>query len=90
MTFGEKLRQLRKGAGLSVKEMAKAAGISEVACYLMQRGNTSPKFDTAIRLARALGVSTSIFEDCVFPVNGSRTEEGKRNMSQARKRRHSK
>jgi transcriptional regulator with XRE-family HTH domain len=58
MTFGERLRQLRELAGLSQRELARRANIPQPVVSDVERGHQkSIKFDTARRIARALGVT---------------------------------
>jgi tetratricopeptide (TPR) repeat protein/transcriptional regulator with XRE-family HTH domain len=54
-TFGQLLRRLRKNAGLTQKELACAAGVSERAVSDLERGiNQTARAETARRLATAL------------------------------------
>ncbi|MEO3978030.1 helix-turn-helix domain-containing protein [Streptomyces sp. CAU 1734] len=55
--FGQRLRALRLGAGLSQEELAEAAGVSVRALAYMERGHTTgPQRRTVQALARALGL----------------------------------
>jgi transcriptional regulator with XRE-family HTH domain len=52
------LRQLRAGAQLTQRELAKAAGVSPRAVSDLERGvNRTARQDTAVRLAGALGLA---------------------------------
>ena len=51
------LRAARVNAGLSVKEAAAAANISEDTLYRYEAGKVSPKIGTAIALANLYGKS---------------------------------
>lgn len=54
--FGQKLRDLRQRAGMTQKELAHAAGLSESALRSYELGDRSPKAGIYERLAKALGV----------------------------------
>jgi transcriptional regulator with XRE-family HTH domain len=62
MNFGERLKELRDKAGLSQQELADKAGIHRVAVARIETGERSPAWDTAMKLAAALGVSCAAFE----------------------------
>jgi transcriptional regulator with XRE-family HTH domain len=54
--FGEHLRALRKGAGLSQRELAARAGIDFTYLSKIENGRVDPPGETTLRaLARALG-----------------------------------
>ena len=56
--FAGLLRQLRVGAGLTQRELAKAAGVSPRSVSDLERGiNRTARQDTAVRLADALGLA---------------------------------
>jgi transcriptional regulator with XRE-family HTH domain len=63
MPFNERLKQLRKERGLSQDGLAKAAGLSTDTVAKLERPNKEPSWDTAVKLARALGVSLDDFRD---------------------------
>ena len=52
-----KLYILRKAMGLTQKQVAMLAGVSEAAICLYEKGERSPNLTTAKRLADALGVT---------------------------------
>lgn len=58
MEFNEKLRLLRKNAGLTQRQVADAVGVTYRTYQNYEAGASSPSGDTASRLAAALGVST--------------------------------
>lgn len=60
-TFGARLLDLRSSASLTQAELAKAAGTTQQAVALWERGLRRPGWDQVIRLAAALGVSTEDF-----------------------------
>ena len=55
--FGDELRRLRRGAGLSQETLAARAGLSPEAVSLLERGRRSPRLTTMRLLAEAMGVS---------------------------------
>jgi len=74
---GQRLRELRKERGLTLRTLAERSGISLNAVSLIERGQTSPTVGTLHRLAAAMGVRVADFfgppevEDVVFvPANG--------------------
>jgi transcriptional regulator with XRE-family HTH domain len=64
MTFAEKLRQLRDGAGLSEAKLAEAAGLTFASVHGYGLGRRTPSFPAVVKLARALGVTCEAFADC--------------------------
>jgi transcriptional regulator with XRE-family HTH domain len=52
--FGQKVRQLRTARGLTQPQLADEAGLSEEWIRRIERGSTSPSFDTIEAIARAL------------------------------------
>ena len=63
MSFSEQLRELRKKAGLSQDGLAKAAGLSTDTVSKLERPGKEPAWDTAVKLAAALGVQLDAFKD---------------------------
>lgn len=57
--FGQKLRELRKSAGLTQEEMAEKSAISVDFLSLIERGRNSPSFDNLEGMARALRLSVA-------------------------------
>ena len=51
------LREARLQALLSMRQLARKAGISPTTIYLLETGQRSPQLLTAYKLSRALGVS---------------------------------
>ncbi len=56
-TFGERLKQLRKKAGLTQTELADLVGVHETTIRRWENNNDKPMPDSFSRLAKALGVS---------------------------------
>lgn len=65
MTFGEKLVQLRKEAGLTQEKLARAADISIGNVKNYEQGLRYPRWDIVFKLADALGKDCSVFRECV-------------------------
>ena len=55
--FGIRLRARRDALGLTLKAVAERAGCSESELSLIERGRHRPKFETAMAIADALGVT---------------------------------
>lgn len=57
MTIGDRIRQLRHKARLSVAELARAAQLTENTIYRLEGESRQPRADTVLALAAALDVS---------------------------------
>lgn len=57
--FGRNLKRARKAAGLSQEAAAFRAGLHRTEIGLLERGERTPRIDTAAKLAGALGVSAA-------------------------------
>lgn len=58
LRFGDQLRQLREGGGLTQEELAERSGVSKETISLIERGQVRrPRKDTVTRLADALGIT---------------------------------
>ncbi len=55
-TIGEKIRTVRKDAGLTQTQLAELMGTTQQAVYLYERGENSHKIDTVAKIAEALKV----------------------------------
>lgn len=53
----EALKRVRKHAGMSLQDVAKATGMLPQAIAKAERPGTDPRFSTVVRIAAALGVS---------------------------------
>ncbi len=60
--FGVRLRQLREQKRMTVQELAEASGLTRQAVGLIERGERSPSWETAVALADGLGVSVEDFQ----------------------------
>lgn len=56
-----RLRELREGRGISMRQLAAQSGLSANALSMIERGKTSPSVSTLYKLADALGVSITAF-----------------------------
>jgi len=59
--FSSKLKELRESKGLSQKQLAEIAGLSQRAVSHWEQGLRSPSWDAVLALADALGVSCEVF-----------------------------
>lgn len=57
----QRLRELREGRGISMRQLATRSGLSANALSMIERGKTSPSVSTLYKLADALGVSITAF-----------------------------
>ena len=64
MTFAERLRGLREGAGLSEAKLADLSGVSFGAIHNYGLGIRKPTFASVVKIARALGTTCQAFADC--------------------------
>ncbi len=63
LRFGANLSRARKRAGLSQEELAFLAGLHRVTPSLVERGERTPRIDTAAKLAGALEIPVeALFE----------------------------
>jgi transcriptional regulator with XRE-family HTH domain len=65
MSFGQHLRQLREGAGLSRAELARRAGVPASTLRGWENDRGFPAMPAALRLAEALGVPVERFAEGV-------------------------
>lgn len=56
MRFGENLRRIRKGAGISQEELGYRCSLHRTEIGLLERGARVPRIDTLIKIATGLGV----------------------------------
>lgn len=62
--FGEKLREVRERRGMTMKEVAEKAGVSESLVSQIERNKVSPAIDTLLGLVEALGIDIEfLFRD---------------------------
>lgn len=58
MKLGENIRDYRKKAGLSLRELADMVDVTYATLSRYENGKTVPKYDTLKKIARALGVDS--------------------------------
>jgi transcriptional regulator with XRE-family HTH domain len=63
MTFGERLKELRKAKKMTQQQLAQAAGIAVSTVSKLEQRDIEPSFATAAAIALALGVSLDKFTD---------------------------
>ena len=54
--FGENMRRVRRGTGLSQEALGFQAGLHRTEIGLLERGARVPRIDTLLKVATALGV----------------------------------
>lgn len=65
MEFGQKLRDLRRAAGYTQQQLAEKAGIATGTVRNYEQGIREPSWPGVVKLAKAIGISTDEFADCV-------------------------
>ena len=69
-TFGQRLRRLRKKAGLTQEELADKIDVSVMSIRRWEAGDNAPKIEFAKRLAEALGVpQAELLEGSPLPLD---------------------
>lgn len=53
----EKLKELRKGKGISLKELGAVVGVAESTMSLYENGKRQPDYETLLKLAEYFGVT---------------------------------
>jgi transcriptional regulator with XRE-family HTH domain len=62
MTAGTVLREARRAAGLTQRELGRRAGVPQPAVARLERDRSSPRFDTLDRLLRACGKALDVVD----------------------------
>jgi transcriptional regulator with XRE-family HTH domain len=80
VTIGASLRRRRQAAGMSLADLAGAAGIGKTTLHALELGEGNPTLSTLWALASALGVPLGdlIEEQAAAPVSVVRADEGAR------------
>jgi transcriptional regulator with XRE-family HTH domain len=60
--FADNLRKLRKGKGLTQKQLAKIINVSTPAVSQYEQGKATPRRDTLISIAKYFGVTVAYLE----------------------------
>lgn len=69
MTFGEKIRELRKDRGLTQEQLAARVGKGKSYICNIEKGLRNTKLDCVVPLAEALNVSAGELLDSIDPSN---------------------
>ena len=70
--IGARIKAARERVHLTQEPLAEIIDISPTHMSVIERGVKTPKLDTFVRIANALGVSTdALLQDVVVPVNDS-------------------
>lgn len=64
MLLMEKLKELRKAAGLTQAALADVSGVEVASIRCYEQGRRFPTFQQIARIAAALGVTVLAFVDC--------------------------
>jgi transcriptional regulator with XRE-family HTH domain len=64
MTFAERLRELRKAAGLTQDQLNERSGLPIGTLRNYEQGVRQPLWHVLFKLAKALGVDCTAFADC--------------------------
>jgi transcriptional regulator with XRE-family HTH domain len=60
-TYGEVLARLRAAKGWTMYRLAMESGLKQQSLWNLESGKMQPKLATAVKIARALGVSVEAF-----------------------------
>ena len=72
VAIGARIKAARERVHLTQEQLAEIIDISPTHMSVIERGVKTPKLDTFVRIANALGVSTdALLQDVVVPVNES-------------------
>jgi transcriptional regulator with XRE-family HTH domain len=63
VTFGEKLKTLRKGLKLTQQQLAERVGVAKSVVSYYESGDRYPSYDVLIKLARTFHVTTDYLLD---------------------------
>ena len=59
-THGERIKQLREAAGLSVRELARQIEVSHSTIIFWEKGDAIPRSEVLVPMAKSLGVSLDV------------------------------
>ena len=72
VAIGARIKAARERVHLTQEQLAEIIDISPTHMSVIERGVKTPKLDTFVRIANALGVSTdALLQDVVVPANES-------------------
>lgn len=86
--FGPRLRRLRQGAGLTLKQLAERASLASSTISKIENDRMSPTYDVLLRLAGGLGIDLSSLLAGVSPEEVHKAPLGRRDITRASERRH--
>ena len=55
LSLGERVREMRNATGMTQEQVSSAAGIGRVTLVRLESGEQSPRYETLVAIARALG-----------------------------------
>lgn len=61
MTIGEKIRQVRKGLGLTQEQLAKKCGVATITIRQYETGKREPRYEQIRIIARAMNIPENAF-----------------------------
>ncbi len=67
MQFGDRLKKIRTGQGLTLRELARRAGVSASYISQLERNESKPSYSTLKKLAEVTGVTVSLLTEDDFP-----------------------
>ena len=76
--FGENLRRVRKGVGISQEELGFRSSLHRTEIGLLERGARVPRIDTLIKIASGLGIRIDL------PPGGHQLDPGQANDASGR------
>ncbi len=85
--FGPRLRRLRQGAGLKLKELAERAGLAASTISKIENDRMSPTYDVLLKLAGGLGMDLSTLLEGPSPTVESPMPAGRLDVTRAAERR---
>ena len=90
MTIGEKIRKFRLEKEMTQKELGEKCGLADSAIRRYELGGANPKFETIIKIAKALDIDFLELIDDYDPeyayLKIDRSYKGKKNLDQIKKR----
>lgn len=84
--FGQRLRRLRRGAGLTLKELAGLAGLATSTISKIENDRMSPTYDVLLKLAGAMGMDLSALLKDPSPAGASMQAMGRLDVTRAGER----
>jgi transcriptional regulator with XRE-family HTH domain len=75
--FAFRLKELRAQAGLTQRELAERAGMTEAGVRNLEQRRTGPTWESVVALAEALGVPTDAFREEPANPSGEKSKRGR-------------